>query len=441
MPPKKTNKAIAQARFLKESKNPALDIAKKGKIAKNIDSYHPQQNDWKGVDTPGSKLPSKKRKAPPKSSVPVAKKVKKTKTAKKATGKKPVKKAPAKKAVAPKKKAIPKPPKKKLPKAPAKPVKPKPAPIAAVSEAVKSVFSPIPTAPPMHVPPGWEEAKKGLGVDGYPYRIQFKTYKDARCGFYLRDGKYLMDGEYWEDYYGPWKVSDMANVKGGKYNLFQKMPGEGLNRYAMQKTLDGKKWRVIDLMSFSVETAAEKADYPRYGTVKMNENAPPYSFDKVMLDWIAGTPEPLDQVTKDWKSFVATTPQYWSVRPSGELTVFRGHHDVPDLAKTKVGALKKFTSDRPTSWSSNVCVSTRFADGGGYNKKQKGYVLMMRVPVDRVVADLRFLDPQFVTGIIGALEDEVIVKPGIYPTEVIWTTKKKGKPKHVFELLKTNATY
>lgn len=51
------NKAIARARFAKESTNPARDIARKGKFPKSIGAYHPNRNDWPGVDTPGSALP------------------------------------------------------------------------------------------------------------------------------------------------------------------------------------------------------------------------------------------------------------------------------------------------------------------------------------------------------------------------------------------------
>lgn len=66
MPPTKytpANNAIAKARFLKESKNPALDISKKAKMAKTIDDYNPRKNDWKGVDTPGSKTLQQQKKA------------------------------------------------------------------------------------------------------------------------------------------------------------------------------------------------------------------------------------------------------------------------------------------------------------------------------------------------------------------------------------------
>lgn len=51
------NKAIAQARFTRESTNPARDIARKSKFPKSIAAYHPNRNDWPGVDTPGSALP------------------------------------------------------------------------------------------------------------------------------------------------------------------------------------------------------------------------------------------------------------------------------------------------------------------------------------------------------------------------------------------------
>lgn len=62
MPPRKytaENNRIARARFAKESRNPARDIARKAKMAKSIDDYDPRRNDWKGVDTPGSSLPGK----------------------------------------------------------------------------------------------------------------------------------------------------------------------------------------------------------------------------------------------------------------------------------------------------------------------------------------------------------------------------------------------
>lgn len=51
------NKAIAQARFAKESTNYARDIARKSKFPKSIAAYHPNKNDWPGVDTPGSAIP------------------------------------------------------------------------------------------------------------------------------------------------------------------------------------------------------------------------------------------------------------------------------------------------------------------------------------------------------------------------------------------------
>lgn len=72
MPPWKytaENNRIARARFAKESRNPARDIARKAKMAKSIDDYDPRRNDWKGVDTPGSKKPrkaSRKRRSAPK---------------------------------------------------------------------------------------------------------------------------------------------------------------------------------------------------------------------------------------------------------------------------------------------------------------------------------------------------------------------------------------
>lgn len=69
MPPRKytaENNRIARARFAKESRDPARDIARKAKMAKSIDDYDPRRNDWKGVDTPGSKKPRKasRRSAP-----------------------------------------------------------------------------------------------------------------------------------------------------------------------------------------------------------------------------------------------------------------------------------------------------------------------------------------------------------------------------------------
>lgn len=54
------NNAIARARFARWSLNPAADIAKRSRIAKNIGSYDPRRNDWEGVDTPGSSMPAKR---------------------------------------------------------------------------------------------------------------------------------------------------------------------------------------------------------------------------------------------------------------------------------------------------------------------------------------------------------------------------------------------
>lgn len=54
----KKNNDIARARFARWSGNPAADIARQAKMASSIKTYNPNVNDWKGVDTPGSRMPA-----------------------------------------------------------------------------------------------------------------------------------------------------------------------------------------------------------------------------------------------------------------------------------------------------------------------------------------------------------------------------------------------
>lgn len=50
--------ATARARFARWSRNPARDISRKARMATSIKNYDPNVNDWKGVDTPGSRMPA-----------------------------------------------------------------------------------------------------------------------------------------------------------------------------------------------------------------------------------------------------------------------------------------------------------------------------------------------------------------------------------------------
>lgn len=52
------NNKVARARFARWSRNPASDIARQAKMATSIKTYDPNVNDWKGVDTPGSRMPA-----------------------------------------------------------------------------------------------------------------------------------------------------------------------------------------------------------------------------------------------------------------------------------------------------------------------------------------------------------------------------------------------